>query len=259
MSQKLSYFLMDPTRNMTILVETPVPIESQPETARKLMALEPEAEQVGFLSTSDHCDIALRMAGGEFCGNAAMSAALIHALGSPRESDRITVEVSGSDAPVTVTLSSMCKHSARGTLKMMKPVSIELRQLSETAVYPVVFFEGIAHVILEDTSTKANAEVLARQWCQALDQEAIGLMYYDHTHSSLTPLVYVKQADTMCWENACGSGSSAVGAYLAKKTGQPVSVSLTQPGGILEVSATPEGTILMSGKVSLVYQKEVEL
>ena len=72
---ELDYVLMDPTGNVTALVRTPAPAERQPELARILMDAEPSAEQAGFLSSGgDGADVALRMAGGEFCGNAAMCA-----------------------------------------------------------------------------------------------------------------------------------------------------------------------------------------
>ena len=35
--KELTYVLMDPTGNMTILVETPVPVEEQPAVAARLM------------------------------------------------------------------------------------------------------------------------------------------------------------------------------------------------------------------------------
>ena len=74
---EIDYAVMDPTGNITILVETPVPEASQPFAAARLMELEPAAEQVGFLSSGrDGAELSLRMAGGEFCGNASMSAAV---------------------------------------------------------------------------------------------------------------------------------------------------------------------------------------
>ena len=82
----ISYYVLDPTSNITILAETPVPVELQPSVASRLMLAEPEAEQTGFLSHEPGCDIALRMAGGEFCGNAAMSAAVIAATRKGEES-----------------------------------------------------------------------------------------------------------------------------------------------------------------------------
>jgi len=49
MTRQISYYLMNPTNNMTILVETPVPEASFPFVAQKLMELVPEAEQVGYI------------------------------------------------------------------------------------------------------------------------------------------------------------------------------------------------------------------
>ena len=79
MTGPLSYALLDPTGNMTLLAETPVPEAAQPLTAKRLMALEPATEQVGFVSKTED-GIGLRMAGGEFCGNASMSAAVLYLL-----------------------------------------------------------------------------------------------------------------------------------------------------------------------------------
>ena len=73
---EVEYCVLDPTGNITILVTTPVPVALQPRIAAELMRIIPESEQVGFLSQDDSCDIALRMAGGEFCGNASMCAAV---------------------------------------------------------------------------------------------------------------------------------------------------------------------------------------
>ena len=49
-SRKISYVLMDPSGNRTILVETPVDVTEQPRIAEALMKEEPSAEQTGFLS-----------------------------------------------------------------------------------------------------------------------------------------------------------------------------------------------------------------
>ena len=67
----------DSTTRITILVVSPVPVSDQPDIAEMLMEHEPSCEQVGFISASDDSDIRLRMAGGELCGNAAMSTAVL--------------------------------------------------------------------------------------------------------------------------------------------------------------------------------------
>ena len=76
---EIQYYLLDPTGNQTVLVETSVPEKIQPAVAKQIMECEPEAEQVGFVSFLEN-SIEIRMAGGEFCGNAAMSAGVLYAV-----------------------------------------------------------------------------------------------------------------------------------------------------------------------------------
>ena len=101
---ELKYYLFDPTKNMTILVETPVPAESQPFVASRLLQAEPTAEQVGFVSAGDAaCDIALRMAGGEFCGNATRAFGLLTAKERNLTGRaHLTLSVSGCEKAVAV-------------------------------------------------------------------------------------------------------------------------------------------------------------
>lgn len=116
---EIKYHVMDPTGNITILVETPVEEASQPFIAAELMQREPDAEQVGFLTLSKQsaddrkfCDIALRMAGGEFCGNATMSAAAFYAARNSMQEGTVTVRVSGAAEPVPVEICLASAESA---------------------------------------------------------------------------------------------------------------------------------------------------
>ena len=74
---ELEYTVWDPTKNITLLVSTPVERGAQAETAARLMAARPQVEQVGFLepAAAPGAELRLQMMGGEFCGNASMSAA----------------------------------------------------------------------------------------------------------------------------------------------------------------------------------------
>lgn len=253
----ITYTLMDPSGNRTILVETPVPEDLQPKAAAKLMALEPTAEQTGFLSFRRKSDIALRMAGGEFCGNATMSAAVYHAIHQDPQETEVLVEVSGAPHPLCVSLKRENKEVWQGTVEMPLPDSIAMTDLPGGYHLPVVQFEGIAHVILEDETTIPQAQKLAERWCSALRQDAIGLLYFSRKESALKPLVCVPGANTLCWENACGSGTAAVGAYLCHTEQRDVSLSLRQPGGILTIQACTHGSLRLSGTVKCVHQRTV--
>ena len=270
MMKQISYYLMNPTKNMTILVETPVPEASFPFVAQKLMELEPEAEQVGFVGTSSGLHAggmtevnaasgkgmdgrSLRMAGGEFCGNASMSAAVYYAMQEGISEGVIWLQVSGASEAVEVQVE---KHrecdgtdSVRpdetwyGRVHMPKPVSVAEETFPDGSVHTVVRFEGIAHVIMEEADAghalvgvsvsservelldsvealKQNPDLalkMAASWCEHLNVDAIGLMFLNASHDKMWPLVYVPAAGTCIWESSCASGTTAAGAYLARQ------------------------------------------
>ena len=124
---RVRYSIWDPSGNITALVESPVPVERQSAVAAELMARHPAVEQLGFVSwqAEDGTDAVLRMAGGEFCGNASMSAAAL--LQSRLESAApsgawITrsLRVSGAKQPVAVRLCREEEGVYRGAVCMPK-------------------------------------------------------------------------------------------------------------------------------------------
>ncbi len=264
--KELTYVLMDPTGNMTILVETPVPVEEQPAVAARLMEAEPSAEQVGFVYADDDCGVGLRMAGGEFCGNAAMSAAVLSAIVADVPEGTTLVETSLAADQVPVEYYKQPDGSWSATVDMPKPTAIKEVKLpvggpgSETVRLPYVQFDGIAHLIYEhpapeDDVSRADAEQLVKDWLEALDTEALGLLFFDREDSRMTPLVYVPAVGTICWETACASGAAAVGAFLAAESNAPVERALKQPGGFLQVFADPDGSVQLGGTVVYCYRK----
>ena len=272
----VDYTVLDPTGNITLLVTTPVPVPEQPLTAKKLMELEPAAEQVGFVSDPAGSSIRLRMAGGEFCGNAAMSAAALctvlkkekHSLPSPDKDNSITVYVSGTEEPVHVAAMAIPgfpgeEAAWKGTVTMPGPVTVGEELLPfgpENILLPVVRIPGITHIIVNDGSVKigkSDAEFLARRWCSCLQAEALGVLFLDIGNGTMEPFVYVPAADTVFWESSCASGTTAAGAYLAAAQGKPVSLSLNQPGGTLSISVQQDGRMLLSGSVRMVSRGTV--
>ena len=253
--QTIEYTLFDPTGNITLLAETPVPTESQPSVAAELMALEPRTEQVGFVAF-DADRIFLRMAGGEFCGNAAMSAAALFLEHAGRTEGTVAVRVSGAEEPVAVVLCALPDGSWKGSVAMPRPEGVGKLMLSDDRMLPAVFFPGITHLILEEKMEPAAAETLAKALCTQLGADALGLMFLNREEESLIPLVYVPGAGTLFWETACASGTTAVGAWLAAESGLPVHLSLKQPGGSLEITAEPEGELLLTGTVRIIHRAE---
>ena len=259
MTREFRYLLMDPTGNRTILVETDVPAEFQPFIGEKLMKLEPTAEQAGFLSAGNGCDISLRMAGGEFCGNAAMSAAVYCGVRNGLRQGRVTMSVSGEPDPVTAEVKAGADGVWQGCVKMPRPRSVEMVSFPDGQTFPLVSFQGIAHVIVEQDMPEKEAEQVIRSWCAHLHADALGLMFVNLKEERLKPLVYVPAADTLFWESACGSGTAAVGAWLASESGKTMSVSLRQPGGGLGIKAYPDGSLYLKGTVRCLYEKTAVL
>lgn len=275
--EEIEYTIFDPTGNITALVETAVDPSDQPSVAAGIMGLYPEVEQVGFVTfaaagagtPAADVPVSLRMAGGEFCGNATMCAAALYMMASdmPGEAN-VKVRVSGTKDPLDVRLVRRDAVSFDAAVTMPPAVGIDELKLSDGMLpgndvlrLPVVRMEGIAHVIIEPDSgffglkdDSALAETLLRGWCGVLGAECLGMMFLDEGKGvrALTPLVYVPGADTMFWENSCASGSAAAGIYLAAKTGRPVDVTFREPAGSLRVTSDPvSGRTVLYGSIAL--------
>lgn len=266
-TREIKYCIFDPTGNITALVESGVEEARQPEVASLIMDRHPEVEQVGFVCFSEQngdADVSLRMAGGEFCGNATMSAAALYALrnaqsgpGGGELRPAVRVKVSGAPEPLDVKLERKEGDSFFCGVKMPPAVSIDSIGFSmegaegETLTgLPLVRMGGIDHIVIDDDSfffrlkeNKKLAETFIKKWCSLLESDCLGIMFLEDGVSErmLTPLVYVPGADTIFWENSCASGSAAVGMYLASEYNAPVDISLSEPAGILRVKSEPAG------------------
>ncbi|GHU61054.1 hypothetical protein AGMMS49983_00050 [Clostridia bacterium] len=267
---QVNYSVWDPMGNITVLVTSPVPVSARKPVAAHLMQIIPGAEQIGFF-TQDRGTAPcprLEMAGGEFCGNAAMSAAAMIAeaqgIASGGKFD-ISLEVSGADHPVSVQV--VRDGGFECTVSMPLPATVEIFEavLHETAVsVPLVRLPGIAHFIApatEKITADIRPESLIRRLAANVCAEAYGLIFVDTLAETgpmvsptvlIRPLLYVPEAATMVWENACGSGSAAVAAWLAAQHGDPVAVRLRQPGGE-SILARAKVALSAPGKADLTF------
>ena len=263
----LKYHLIDPTGNITALVETITPVSEQPEIAKRILKEEKECEQVGFIGSSGVADIKLRMASGEFCGNAVMSTASFFCehKGLPvGETAGVTVECSGCDEPVLVNITrrqDRGSHTYEGAVAMPKAISVEETVLdfdNRRYKMPVVRFAGIDHIIsITDVSgfepaDDGEAETALKKWCGDLGSVCIGIMFAKNIGEDMNvrPLVYVPDVCTCFWESSCASGATAIGTYYGTHSGKKqYSLKLHMPGGILAVSSSDDGGIVLRGNV----------
>jgi diaminopimelate epimerase len=256
--ENIDYIIFDPSKNITALVISKVDVSTYKDISKKIMDKEPLVEQVGFLTFDGESDISLRMAGGEFCGNATMCAAVYHVMKNELPSANVKVKVFGTDGLIDVEIKKIGDSEWEGIVKMPKPLEIKDVTFPNGKTLPVVSFEGISHVIIiDDVSnqsnfTKEEAESVIKEWCDFLNVPAFGMMHYDLKNSNLVPLVYVKSIDTLFWENSCSSGTTAIGTWLFKKEldKKRKSVEIKQPSkSILTISNDENGNIYLKGKV----------
>ena len=263
---ELKFIKTSPTENMTLLIETPVKREKHLEVAEQLIAYgSVYAEQAGYIEIPENPAAAkrLQMMAGEFCGNASLSLAAVLAEEkglSVGEETEILLEVSGADSLVNCLMKKEEKGFS-GRVAMPLPKAMEHKEFhlnGETYELDVVVFEGISHIIvpvsLWGEKAVEMAEQAAKVWAAEMPA-AFGILLFDEEKGELKPLVSV-QGVTLIWERGCGSGTSAIGVYLAMKEGKSLSVSLKQPGGIMGAEVSVENgkitSLFITGKVSIV-------
>ena len=263
----IDFIKLSPTGNITVLVTTPVPLEQQAATAARLLAWDGVGgEQVGYVEPAEGCAAArLRMMGGEFCGNATMSLGALLArnagLGDGESMD-LTLEVSGSDAPVPCHILRQ-GDAWIGTVQMPLPTGIERLTLDTDGgplTVPLVRMPGIAHLILPAEARLDEAQLRRRlpQWNLAIRADALGAITWNAAEQSIDPLVFVPSAGTLVREHGCGSGTAAVGCWLAAASGCAQQLPVRQPGGAITVRTELQNNTLsaltITGAVRLIAE-----
>ena len=242
---RLRYLKYSPTGNLTVLVTTPVPRADQPGVASHLLNTV-GGEQVGFVEPPAdlRCPARLQMMGGEFCGNATMSLGALLARRdglATGESRQYLLEVSGALDPVPCRIRRE-DDSWVGTVQMPLPTAIEEIDIDTDGGplrAPIVRMPGISHLILPLDAGPGEHELRRRitGWNRTVGADALGALVWDEAAGSIDPLVYVPSAGTLVREHGCGSGTAAIGCWLALRAGRGIEVGIRQPGGTIVVRA----------------------
>lgn len=245
MNQEMDFVKCSPANNMTILVMGEFPAEQHPRIASQMMDYgHLYAEQVGFVEKSAIPGIAskLRMAGGEFCGNACL--ALAACLASerslePGQSLELWLETSGSEYPVNCRVEKserdyMCEADMPVPKSLEKAIiPFEGMQLE----LGIIRYGGFFHLVIDCERfvlERAAAERLAKLLGIASGYDLVGVMLYRPSTCELAPLIYVPALDSLIWEQGCGSGTASVGCYLAWNDRSSVDLPIRQSGGSIQ-------------------------
>lgn len=93
-------------------------------------------------------------------------------------------------------------------------------------------------------------------------EEAQGVLFVQGAR--MTPMVYVRATDTRVWESSCGSGTVALGWYLARMAADGEhGYTFESPAGSSACAcgcrAEGQCCAVMGGKVTLGEMREIEL
>jgi diaminopimelate epimerase len=176
----------------------------------------------------------VEMFGGEFCGNAARSAAWLVTGG--RDCSGL-IDVSGAGRLLGFRV-------ARGQVTAEMPLPDEdPPSMVEEGI--LVRLNGIAHVVVTDpgrreamTSRQLLESLIATDKYGLAGQPAAGVSYYDSGTSRAAFSVWVNRVGTFFDETACGSGSCAIGVAAAAAARGAIRLPVRQPSGeIIETFA----------------------
>lgn len=180
-------------------------------------------EQAGFLIPDQR---RFEMSGGEFCGNAARSAALLLSRFSGEKAGAF--EMSGYEGGVHFFVRWESETAATVTCNFDRlPIDVRREQTTNGEIQ-IVDLGGIVHVVIEGalpSDYEAQHRTIVREL--GLDvRGAVGVCWIERTGDRITlhPVVWVKAIDSFFHETSCGSGSIAAAVVTGAS-------EITQPSG----------------------------
>lgn len=256
---EIEYYLINPTGNITALVTGDVPQPEYGKISSEILKKEKCCEQVGFFSVSGE-NVTLNMAGGEFCGNASMSACALYAYITGADEVNTALSVSGTDEKVSC--SAVKSGNGYGCSVVMPPVrnrrEISLTDDGGREISAQLFeLDGISHAVLTQAIKKETAEREIVSLCRSLGVKSAGLMLYSPGSGTVRPLVYVDGIRSLYWESSCASGTCALAEYSELKPGEKK--EFYEPGGTLTAERLPDGRIKLYGSAEITEKVSAEI
>ena len=240
------FWKVTPSGNPTILLKAEdVPPARRAEVANAVMS--PQhigGEQVGYIRLKG--TPRLDMMGGEFCLNATRAfASVLDSLGILERVGDVSsgfVEVSGVDEKVAVRVT----HSENAL--PFAEACLHFEELPKPELLPgglrLMRVPGIAHIVQSGTvPSSSELAPFCKEQRRALSlerEEAVGHLWLDvpdgaaledEASLGLSPVVWVRDTATLCFESACGSGTLACALAEYARTGANT-FSITQPSGM---------------------------
>ena len=195
-----------------------------------IMKDNPNVEQVGFLGDVDSPELV--MAGGEFCGNATRSAAYYYLKGKDgslklkvNEKDFINAGVTDGQA--------WCEIPLILDRDIIEQVDDDIYKIEMKGMTTIAIREQVAKKYVENLDTIKEEAMKFIESYNLKQCEAVGVMFLERKDDiiKINPVVWVNAIDTLFYETACGSGTTAtaiVESFISKKN---QSINVLQPSG----------------------------
>ncbi len=268
------FYKFSPGGNTTILVplkEFPTLQQRRSAACEMLDSLHLGAEQVGFIDLSQNPPH-LEMMGGEFCGNASRSFAVVLAREGLLSPTQDTITVSGVKRPLHVSVTQ-----ERGLYSASVEMPFGQGLAGVSSLQPgltKVDLDGIVHFLLDgrQISYPERPDQYLQQLCKTYslqDRAAVGCIWYSETEEgafTIRPVVWVRETKTTYCETACGSGTLALALASVAQQHANCRLVVQQPSGqslVAEVTYSLQEKDIVSawigGPVSLIAQGNVFL
>lgn len=235
----LTFQLIDPAGEALLLVHTPVPREAYADLTRRLLAIRELApRQVAFLTAPTQggvvrVETAAAVCGGEVLRQAAFAYAVQAGI---RRERKVPLEGAGWPEPLAVHVNPLTGQAA---------LDLPLPQVGRAPAQ--VTFPGVVAWAVEKRAALPPEEALLAT-LPALAEEAntpaAGLLAWDFRARTLRAALWQAQGG-LTYPQRCAAGAGAAAAWQALRgvaSGRKAPVH--QPGGALQVTATPQAGIL---------------
>lgn len=203
-------------------------------------------EQVGFINTKKY---ELIMAGGEFCGNATRCAIKYYLNG---KEGSIKIKVSGVPKKL---LGGIDNNNVWVDMPIIKGVyQKSVKIINKTGM--IIKLYGITHVVIEEKVSNKGIKEYAYNILKEynlLNEKAAGVMFIQKEKNNiiLKPVVYVRDINTLFYETACGSGTTAVGIYETIKYNCDIDIDIIQPSKkIINVKTKKKNNKILNVRIS---------
>lgn len=220
------FIVLNPAGNITALVlDETVKREDYKNVSREILKFNKSIEQVGFLKRliiDDKTIFRLEMMGMEFCGNASRAFACFLYYSGFETNNNFVFSTSGIDDIIEAHVKFIKEKEYFSSIKL--PFDKDTNEVLETKIIDnievnIVTLDGITHVLINEDVMKFD-ETKYLEYVKYFIKKlklgnlpAVGIIWYNQF--KIKPVVWVKGTDTYYYENACGSGSLALGLYYA--------------------------------------------